>query len=117
MSVVFPAPLVPTMATTSPARALKETDRSTFAPCPSAYWKPTSRYSISPCGRGSGRDPSASRTSRCVSSTSKMRPLAAIAPCRVALRRESRLIGVYIAKSAARNDVKAPVVSRPDRIA
>ena len=37
--------------------------------------------------------------------------------CRVALRRDRRLIGVYIANSAARTDVKAPVVSRPDRSA
>ena len=63
--------------------------------------------------RGRGRDPGASVTSRCVSSTSKMRTPAASAPCRVALRRERRLMGVYIANSAARKAVKAPVVSRP----
>ena len=55
--------------------------------------------------------------SKWVSRTSKMRLLAASAPCRVAFMRDSRLIGVYMAKSAARNEVKAPVVRRPDRMA
>ena len=116
MSVVLPAPLVPTMATISPERAQKLTRRST-GPSPSAYWKPTSRYSISRFMRGRSTALGASGTSRCVSRTSKIRVPAAKAPWRVALTRESRLMGVYIAKSAATKDVNAPVVSRPVRIA
>ena len=52
-------------------------------------------------------------TSGCVSRTSKIREPAASAPCMVAFTRDNRLMGVYIQKSAARNDVKAPVVIRP----
>ena len=46
-----------------------------------------------------------------------MRVPAASAPCSVALTRDSRLIGVYIANSAARKDVNAPVreVAAADR--
>jgi hypothetical protein len=42
-----------------------------------------------------------------------MREPAARAPCTEALTRESRLIGVYMANSAAMKDVNSPVVSRP----
>ena len=42
-----------------------------------------------------------------------MRSDAAIACCRLALTRDSFLIGPYISSSAARNDVNSPAVSRP----
>ena len=113
----MPAPLVPTMATTSPAlRAERHLAQHRRAVAVRVAEADVAVLDLAR-KRGIGRQPAASRTSWWVSSTSKIRPPAASAACRVAFTRESRLIGVYIAKRAARNDVKAPVVRRPDRMA
>ncbi len=54
-----------------------------------------------------------SATSLCVSRTSKMRSVAAIACCKLAFTRLSFLAGPYIRKSAAMNATKSPEVRRP----
>ena len=68
---------------------------------------------MAPVNGGSGTAPSRSRTSVWVSSSSKIRSDAAIACCRLALTRDSFLIGPYINSKAARNDVNSPAESRP----
>ena len=71
---------------------------------------------MSPVNGGSGGALGRSRTSVCVSSSSKMRSDAAIACCRFALTRDSFLIGPYINNSAATNDVNSPGVRLPKAI-
>ena len=115
-SVVFPAPLSPTIATICPASTQNDTSRSTYFAWPSSYanatfWNSTlARVGFS--GRASGRSP----TSVCVSSIVKMRSEAAIACCRLVFTRLSFLIGVYIMKAAKMNPRKLPCVVRPCEI-
>ena len=63
-------------------------------------------------GTASGR----SVTSLCVSRTSKMRSVAAMACCRLAFTRLSFLAGPYIRNSAAMKATKSPGVRRPEVI-
>ena len=114
MSVVLPAPLVPTMATTSPgARGEGDAAQHGGVGRPRSGSRRRGTRSRAPCAAAAARPAAPAPRGGCPAPRRCGRR-AASAPCRVALTRESRLIGVYIAKSAARNDVKAPVVSRPD---